>query len=88
MDPKRVVICRCEDVTLYDVLQVLKDGITDIENLRRRLRIGMGPCQGRYCIPLLLKILSRELKVKITNLPYPKVRPPLTPIQIKYFVRG
>ena len=43
---KKTIICRCEDVTEEDVLQAIDEGFEDIEELRKRLRLGMGPCQG------------------------------------------
>ncbi|RLG86368.1 MAG: (2Fe-2S)-binding protein, partial [Thermoprotei archaeon] len=48
-----IIICRCEDITLDDVEKAIENGYTDLESLKRVLRIGMGPCQGRTCIPLL-----------------------------------
>ena len=55
---KKTIICRCEDITEEEVLAAIKEGYTDLEELRKKLRIGMGPCQGRVCIPLVIKILK------------------------------
>ncbi len=74
-----MIICRCEDVTLEDVERAIEEGCRDLESLRKRLRIGMGPCQGRTCIPILIRILARKLGVKPQDLGYPAPRPPLTP---------
>ncbi|WP_181954258.1 (2Fe-2S)-binding protein [Kocuria coralli] len=52
------VICRCEDVTLAEITAVL-DQIGDDASpteLKRRLRAGMGWCQGRVCGPALARI--------------------------------
>ena len=57
-----VIICRCKDITLEDVERAIDEGTTDLETLKRRLGLGMGPCQGRTCIPLVLGILARKLK--------------------------
>jgi NAD(P)H-nitrite reductase large subunit len=51
------IVCRCEDITEEDVIKAIEEGYTDIEELRKKLRIGMGPCQGRVCIQLVAKIL-------------------------------
>lgn len=47
--PDHTVICRCEDVTMNDVRMAASNGAADINDLKRRTRIGMGHCQGRFC---------------------------------------
>ena len=48
------IVCRCEDVTIHEVLTCGDEsGVIDISEAKRRLRIGMGVCQGRICGPLL-----------------------------------
>jgi len=72
------IICRCEDITLDEIEEAYKNGFTDIESLRRFLKIGVGPCQGKTCIPLLQKILANLKKSqKIENI---TLRPPENPI--------
>ncbi len=44
------IICECEMVTEGEVEYALKNlNVKDIVDLRRRTRIGMGPCQGELC---------------------------------------
>ncbi|HIG06129.1 MAG TPA: FAD-dependent oxidoreductase [Planctomycetes bacterium] len=43
-----VMLCRCEDVTAATA-----DRIGSIREARLLCRIGMGPCQGRVCMPIL-----------------------------------
>lgn len=76
------IVCRCNDVTEEEVLEAIESGITDLELLRKELRIGMGPCQGRTCIPLLASILSRETSRSIESMPLPKSRSPLVPVPV------
>jgi len=83
-----IIICRCEDVTLEDVEKAIAEGFTDLESLKRRLRIGMGPCQGRSCIPLLVRILARKLNKKPEELLIPPSRPPIVPLPSKLFLGG
>jgi NAD(P)H-nitrite reductase large subunit len=82
MNKKNAFVCRCEDLTEEDVLDAIHHGYTDLEELRRILRIGMGPCQGRVCITLLKKILERETGKKVSEDSYPTNRPPLIPISL------
>lgn len=52
------LVCRCEDVWLSEVTQCLADaeGAAGAAEIKRRLRVGMGWCQGRVCGPVLAKL--------------------------------
>ncbi|MCD6488387.1 MAG: (2Fe-2S)-binding protein [Desulfurococcales archaeon] len=82
------IVCRCEDVTIDDILEAIERGARDLETLKRMLRIGMGPCQGSHCIPIAASILARKLGVPVEEVLPPGYRPPLTPTPIKYFLKG
>lgn len=44
-------ICECELVSREQLEHVLgESGSSDLDDIRRRLRLGMGPCQGGFCI--------------------------------------
>jgi glycerol-3-phosphate dehydrogenase len=43
------LICECELVTRGQVRDAVADGLTELEDLRRRLRLGYGPCQAAFC---------------------------------------
>jgi glycerol-3-phosphate dehydrogenase len=45
------LICECELVTRAKLEQAIRHtGSADLDDIRRRLRLGMGPCQGGFCI--------------------------------------
>jgi NAD(P)H-nitrite reductase large subunit len=44
-----LLVCRCEEVSRAEILAAIDEGITTMSGLRRRLRVGMGLCQGRTC---------------------------------------
>lgn len=79
---KRSIVCRCEDISEEDVIHAINEGYSDIEELRKKLRIGMGPCQGRVCIQLVTRILERKTGKKVTKIQLPTVRPPLVPVSL------
>ncbi len=83
-----IIICRCKDITLEDVERAIEEGITDLETLKRRLGLGMGPCQGRTCIPLVLSIMARKLKKKPEELMIPRVRAPVVPIPVNLLLKS
>ena len=88
MNDKDIIICRCEDVSLYDIKKAIKEGYRDVESLKRYLQIGTGPCQGKTCIPLTEKILARELHKKVDEVGHPTSRPPENPVPFGIFLRG
>lgn len=77
-----VIICRCNDVTAEEIEALLDQGITDIEELKRLLRIGMGPCQGRTCLPLVMGMLARKTGKKLEEVPLPATRVPVRPVMM------
>ena len=59
------VICRCESITEGEILDAIHrtPGARSIDGIKRRTRAGMGRCQGGFCSPRVLEILSRELGI-------------------------
>lgn len=64
------LVCRCEKVTEGEVVDSIRRpaGALDLDAVKRRTRAGMGRCQGGFCTPRLVELLSREL-----GMPYEKV---------------
>ena len=49
--PDSELVCECENVTLGEIRSAVRNfDIHTLADLRRRTRIGMGTCQGTYCI--------------------------------------
>jgi len=55
------IVCRCSDISVRDIRALIARGHTTIDDLKRVARLGMGPCQGRTCVPLAARELSRAL---------------------------
>ena len=57
------VICRCETITEGEIVAAIHSPITpcSVDAIKRRAGAGMGRCQGGFCGPRVLDILSREL---------------------------
>ena len=64
------IVCRCEKVTLGDIKRVLKEPLppVSLDGIKKRLRVGMGKCQGGFCTPELLKILSKEWNIPVNEI--------------------
>jgi glycerol-3-phosphate dehydrogenase len=44
------LLCECELVTTGQVEAAVEAGVDELEDLRRLLRVGYGPCQGGFCV--------------------------------------
>jgi NAD(P)H-nitrite reductase large subunit len=83
--PPVVTICRCEEVTEAEILAAYEQGYHHVDEIKRKLRIGMGPCGGRTCMPLLLGILSRKSGKPVGEIAPPVARPPLKPMPLAWY---
>jgi bacterioferritin-associated ferredoxin len=88
MNKKAVIICRCEDVTLQDIHDLLEQGYTSFEEIKRILRVGMGPCQGNTCGQLVQREISKYLKIKLEDVKTQKVRPLTTGVKLNSIKEG
>lgn len=61
-DQKSEVLCECEHVTRAEIAYAVKYlGVTNMMDLRRRTRVGMGTCQGGFCMKRVAEALAQEL---------------------------
>ena len=54
------VICLCERVTAGEIRKLVKQGITDMNQIKAITRSGMGPCGGKTCGHLTGQIFGAE----------------------------
>ncbi len=64
------IVCRCETVSEGEILQAIhmNPGACDLDGVKRRTRSGMGRCQGGFCGPYVMQLLSRELGVPMEEI--------------------
>ena len=61
------IVCRCKHVSEAEVIEAIRRGAVTYDGVKYRTRAGMGRCQGAFDKPRILRILSRELKIPITE---------------------
>jgi sarcosine oxidase subunit alpha len=71
--------CTCEDVLLDEVLAAHARGYRGIEVIKRYTNVGTGTCQGRYCLPGALALLSILEDRPPADVGYITQRPPVVP---------
>ena len=59
-ETKDFFICRCEEVTLRQIEEVIDEGYHTIDDVKRITRAGMGLCQGRSCGKVIARIISQR----------------------------
>lgn len=57
-----VIVCRCEGISKGEIVDTIHSPIPaiSIDALKRRVRPGMGRCQGGFCSPLVTQIICEE----------------------------
>ena len=58
-----IIICRCEEVSKGEILDALRSPIPvpTVDGIKKRVRPGMGRCQGGFCSPLVTQIIAEYL---------------------------
>jgi len=81
------IVCRCYDITEEEIIETIKKyNVTSLEELKRILNVGMGECQGRTCIPIIISIMSRILGKSPDDIEVPKPRPPAFTVRLGDFI--
>lgn len=64
------IVCFCEQVSLGELKECLARPLAPVtaDGVKRRLRPGMGRCQGGYCLQTVLNELAKAQKVPVTKI--------------------
>ena len=62
-----VIVCRCEEVSRGEIIAALHRTVPcdTVDGVKRRVRPGMGRCQGGFCGPLVTQIIAQEKAVPL-----------------------
>jgi sarcosine oxidase subunit beta len=93
----KIIVCRCEDVTLLDIEQTIAEGYVDIEEVKRFTGLGTGPCQGKECLLPTCRLLAaarardperarRQPEAPALDHPF-RVRPPIYSLPLGLLAR-
>ncbi|MCA9600649.1 MAG: (2Fe-2S)-binding protein, partial [Myxococcales bacterium] len=78
----KIILCRCEDVTLHEVEKAVALGHRDIESVKRYTGFGTGWCQGKQCLAACARTLV-ALGGEIPREPITP-RPPFHPLPLAH----
>jgi sarcosine oxidase, subunit beta len=85
---RKVILCRCEDVTTADIQHAVDTGFDSLEEVKRYTGFGTGPCQGKDCLRLVANHISKCTGRPCETLTPFTSRPPLCPIPLAALVHG
>ena len=77
-----VIVCRCEEVTAGTIRRLAREGCTGPNQMKAFTRCGMGPCQGRFCAPVVTQLLAEVHARSPAEIATYRIRPPLKPITL------
>lgn len=62
------IVCRCEEISRGEILAALGRSLPcdSIDGVKRRVRPGMGRCQGAFCGQTVLRIIAEEKSLPLT----------------------
>lgn len=64
------IVCKCEGVSEGEIIDAINRPIrpTTTDGIKRRVRPGMGRCQGGFCLDKVIKILAEENHMMLNDI--------------------
>lgn len=64
------IVCRCEGTSKGEIIDAINSlvPVYTVDGIKRRVRAGMGRCQGGFCLPTVMNILSEEIALPMTSI--------------------
>ncbi len=82
--PDEAIICRCERITVGEIRALIRKGITDVNELKAKSKVGMGACGAKTCSKLIEKLFREEGVSHDQITPFVQ-RPLFIEVPLKYF---
>lgn len=64
-----IIVCRCEEVSKGEIIDAIHNplGVATVDSIKRRVRPGMGRCQGGFCSPLVVQLIAQETRIPMED---------------------
>mgnify|MGYP000421118776 FL=1 len=75
-----VIVCRCEEISRGEILDALRSNVCvpTVDGVKKRVRPGMGRCQGGFCSPQVVRIIAEYLGVPLSAVRKSSAGAPIT----------
>ncbi len=77
-------ICRCERVRKSEIVEAIRSGARDMNQLKAIVRAGLGGCNGKTCTDLILRIYKEE-GIPLSEVTLPRHRPLVAEVHLGDF---
>lgn len=78
--PDDLMLCRCEEISVGEIRQVVAHGHTDINRVKAHCRVGMGRCQGRMCGSAAVEIIAQAAACSPQQVGRLRAQAPIKPL--------
>ncbi|HVL87792.1 MAG TPA: (2Fe-2S)-binding protein [Candidatus Thermoplasmatota archaeon] len=78
----RTFVCPCEDITEEEIRDAVARGFVTVEEVKRQNGVATGPCQGKFCMLPLQRILCEATGRSLSDVGTITHRPPVNPIPL------
>jgi bacterioferritin-associated ferredoxin len=82
----KITVCRCSDVTLKEIRDLIRKGYTTLDEIKRLSRAGMGQCEGKTCRTLIMQEIAKATGKTMEEIDVPTFRPPIVTVPLKLIV--
>lgn len=64
-----IIVCRCEEISKGEIIDALHSPLVvpTVDGIKKRVRPGMGRCQGGFCMPLVAEIIHEETGIPLKD---------------------
>ena len=77
------IVCRCENVSVGELLNVANFGCMGPNQAKAFTRCGMGPCMGRQCGNTVSQLFAKFHGKEVSTIGHYRIRPPVRPLTLK-----
>ena len=59
------IVCRCEEISEGEIIDAITRplGAKSLDGIKRRVRAGMGRCQGGFCSPKVMELFEKYASI-------------------------
>ena len=63
------IVCKCENISAGDILFALNRPlpVVSTDGIKRRVRAGMGRCQGGFCLDGVINLIAKQNNIKVES---------------------
>ena len=84
----QTIICRCSDITLEKIRDLIEAGYETFDEIKRITRVGMGPCQGKTCSQLVMREIASYTGKSLVEQYTQTTRPPAIGVRLELIAKG